>query len=116
MDIATLLETHRKHTLEAIGDDELDDLVARAHDRATTRTLLDMHRANGEMKPIGQADPVATTTNPVSRRIKPGSKRAKERAAKAKVTRLANLAAKRQEEAEKDSGAQDGPTTVGGVA
>jgi hypothetical protein len=95
MDIATLLETHRKHTLEAIGDDELDDLVARAHDRATTRTLLDLYRAgqtpvaNGQV-PVGQAKSAATA----SRQIKPGSKRAKERAAKAKVTRLANLAAK----------------------
>lgn len=106
MDIATLLESHRQYMLELAqepyGDGEtLTPDEARgltwAHDRATTKTLLDLYRqgntGNGEVKPLGQA---ALTTPPPkpSHRVKAGSKAAKARALKAGETRRANLAAK----------------------
>jgi hypothetical protein len=108
MDIATIIENHRRHMLGLVSEQDYESeqelgearsALAIAHDRATTKTLLDVYRtaqsANGELKPLGQAALTAPPPKAVSsRQIKPGSKRAKERAAKAKVTRQANLAAK----------------------
>jgi len=96
MDIATLLESHRKYTIEAFGDDQLDGMLGQAHDRATTKTLLDMYRSgnagNGQ-QPVGQASPAQPATV-TSRKVKAGSKAARQRALKAGETRRKNLAAK----------------------
>src|SRR5579859_7360649 len=117
MDIATLLESHRRHMLEAVANIETDHMddeyVASAHDRATTKTLLDMYRSgnagNGQ-QPVGQASPAQPVTA-ASRKVKAGSKAARQRALKAGETRRKNLALKQQEQVEKDSGAQGSPAT-----
>lgn len=104
-ELARFLEDHRKHTLEEVGDDKLVGVVGHAHDRATTRALLAAWAGTGSNNPLpNQALPLTIGTSAlpsvvVSRRIKPGSKRAKDRAAKAGVTRAANLARKRAEAA-----------------
>src|SRR6476661_9561270 len=105
MDIATLLESHRKYMLaqtatlyEENGEEDAGEALQAlsiAHDRATTKTLLDLYRtgqANGQ-QPVGQAAqlPPATVT---TRRVKAGSKKARDRALKAGQTRRRNLAAK----------------------
>jgi len=117
MDIATLLETHRKHMLELAAtyydkDEEemgMEHLQAleRLHDRATTKTALDLHRDR-------TAPPVLapTTSAPKSRTIKPGSKAAKARALKAQETRRRNLQARQQEDAQV---AAASPSVVGAV-
>jgi hypothetical protein len=103
MDIATLLETHRKHMLELTAglyekgeDGEAGhslQVMANAHDRATTKTLLDMYRA-GTPETITTPAPAPITAATKSRTIKPGSKAAKARAQKAQETRRKNLADK----------------------
>jgi len=127
MDIATLLESHRKHLLDIVSEQDYDseqDLansrfaIAHSHDRATTKTLLDLYRSgqtNGQ-QPVGQASSTTNTVAAASRKVKAGSKAARARAIKAGETRRKNLEAKRREETEKDSGAQDSPTAVGGGA
>ena len=97
MDIATLLESHRRYMLEAVANIETDHMddeyVASAHDRATTKTLLDLYRSgqtgNGEVKPLGQA---ALTAPVPTRGVKAGSKAARQRAIKAGETRRNNRA------------------------
>lgn len=109
MDIATLLESHRRYLLEVAADyvsdaDKTKTIFAMevAHDRATTRTLLDLYRsgvpANGA-QPVGQAALITPIPTP-SRRVKAGSKAARQRAIKAGETRRKNLALK-QADAEK---------------
>lgn len=113
MDIAALLENHRKHMLDLFeSDDHMNGaytVAAAAHDRATTKTLLDLYRqgttsANGEAKPVGQAASVPPPL-PLSRAIKPGSKRAKDRARKAVET-------KRRKAADEAAKAQGGAATT----
>jgi hypothetical protein len=89
------MEDHRQHTLEEVGDQEIETVtvVAHAHDRATTRALL-QHIGGSDNPPA--ASPAASVPNPAlappkSRQIKPGSQRAKARAAKAQETRKRNL-------------------------
>jgi hypothetical protein len=109
MDIATLLESHRKHMLGHIAsvvteDDSEEaiqkamDVVGHGHDRATTKTLLDMYRSgnsgNGQ-QPVGQASPAQPVTATPSRKVKAGSKAARQRALKAGETRRKNLADKK---------------------
>lgn len=103
MDIATLLESHKNYIMELavtsaiapVTDDEKNAL-SWLHDRATTKTLLDLYRSgqtgpNGEVKPLGQA---ALTTPVPTRGVKAGSKAARQRAIKAGETRRRNLAAR----------------------
>src|SRR5579859_4332983 len=99
MDIATLLESHLRHMLEAVANIETDHMddeyVASAHDRATTKTLLDMYRSgnagNGQ-QPVGQASPAQPPAVVASRKVKAGSKAARQRALKAGETRRNNIA------------------------
>jgi len=110
MDIATLLESHRRYMLDHIAsvvtEDDSEDAVQKAmdavghgHDRATTRTLLDLYRqgqpGNGQ-QPVGNAGAAAPVATVTSRKVKAGSKKARDRAIKAGETRRANLAAKAQ--------------------
>jgi hypothetical protein len=120
-DIATLLESHRKHMLESAQAhvdprefERIADAIARDHDRATTKTLLDLYRSGNGQQPIGNAAPLQPVTL-ASRKVKAGSKAARQRALKAGETRRKNLAAKRQEEIDKESGSQGSPATVGGA-
>jgi hypothetical protein len=99
MDIATLLESHRKHMLDLFDSDELQEsytAIAHAHDRATTKSLLEHIRSgnsgNGQ-QPVGQASTAQPITT-ASRKVKAGSKAARQRALKAGETRRKNLAAK----------------------
>jgi len=94
MDIATLLESHRRYIIEAFGDDQLDGLLGQAHDRATTKVLLDMYRSGNGQQPVGQASSATNTVTIASRKVKAGSKKARDRALKAGETRRKNLAAK----------------------
>lgn len=95
MDIATLLESHRRYMLEALqglNNQEVDDIdIEHAHDRATTKTLLDMYRSGNGQQPVGQASATTPAATP-SRGVKPGSKAARQRALKAGETRRNNLA------------------------
>lgn len=106
MDIATLLENHRKHMLAGVDSIEYDSeqerenskfAIAHAHDRATTRTLLDLYRQGGGQAGNGQPVTGSASTTTVaqpSRKVKAGSKKARERALKAGETRRKNLAAR----------------------
>ena len=112
MDIATLLETHRRYMLEVATSSVLEDegqsedenhdtlmAVAIAHDRATTKTLLDLYRSGGTgngQQLVGQASTASNTVTitPSSRKVKAGSKKARNRAIKAGETRRRNLAAR----------------------
>lgn len=92
MDIATLLETHKVHFTELanklVADGSVTELDLNwAHDRATTKTLLDLHRNS---KPLGQDALTTPPPQPVDNRVKAGSRQAKKRAAKAQITRAAN--------------------------
>lgn len=102
-DIATILESHRKYILEHVStlyeNDDAEEAgyglsaMANAHDRATTRALLDMYRNSNP----AATTPIATMVNAAiakSRKVKPGSKAARDRAIKAGETRRRNLAAK----------------------
>jgi len=123
LDIATLLENHRRHMLTIVSEQEYDNedqlaasrfAIMTAHDRATTKSLLDIYRTTNGQQPVGQAAPPSPVVIARSRKLKAGSKAARERALKAGETRRKNLEAKRREETEKDSGAQGSPATVGG--
>jgi len=105
MDIATIIENHRRHMLGLVSEQDYESeqelaearsTLAIAHDRATTKTLLDIYRVtqsgNGQ-QPVGQASP-AQPAAAASRKVKAGSKAARQRALKAGATRRANLAAK----------------------
>lgn len=110
MDIATLLENHRRHMLAGVDSIKYDSeqerenskfAIAHAHDRATTRTLLDLYRTGGGQ--AGNSQPVTgsastTTVAQPSRKVRAGSKKARDRALKAQETRRKNLALKRQDE------------------
>ena len=78
MDIATLLETHRRYMLEVATSSVLEDegqsedenhetfmAVAIAHDRATTKTLLDLYRTSNSTQPTGNAAPPTPITTAV---------------------------------------------------
>jgi hypothetical protein len=86
MDIATLLESHRRYMLAAFEGAVVTD-IASAHDRATAKALLDMHRTATSPP----AEPLAKQN---SNAIRPRSKAARARALKASETRRANLLAK----------------------
>jgi hypothetical protein len=102
IDIATLLENHRRHMLAVVNEQEYDNedelaasrfAVMSAHDRATTKALLDLYRTANSTQPVGNAaapTPIATA----SRKVKAGSKKARDRAIKAGETRRRNLAAR----------------------
>jgi hypothetical protein len=93
-ELAKFLESHRRYTLEEIGDQDLGKLMAHVHDRATTRSLLDIYSGERE---YSSSMPTATAYGDnkqlKSNRIKAGSKKAKERAVKAQQTRRRNRAA-----------------------
>lgn len=104
MDIANLFESHRKHFREEIGyltdQDNVEERdLLYAHDRATTRTLLDLHRS-GASAP----EPVTAPRGGP----KAGSKAAKERAKRAAQTR-----AKRRKDAEAHT--QEAESAAGGA-
>jgi len=122
-DIATLLESHRRHMLESAKahvDPKEYGRVAGAiehdHDRATTKTLLDLYRSgnagNGQQQ-VGHATfSVTNAGQPVapSRKVKAGSKKARDRALKAGETRRKNLAARAdQQQSQSQSQATDTP-------
>lgn len=104
IDIATILESHRKYILEHTADlyDKHEDeeaghalsAMANAHDRATTRTLLDLHRTSNSTQQVGNAVAPTPITTVASRKVKAGSKKARDRAIKAGETRRRNIAAK----------------------
>jgi len=102
-DIATLLENHRRHMLTIVSEQEYDNedqlaasrfAIMTAHDRATTKSLLDIYRTANGQQPVGQAVTGTNTTTVAARRVKAGSKKARDRALKAGETRRKNLAAK----------------------
>lgn len=102
IDIATLLENHRRHMLAIVSEQEYDNedelaasrfAIMSAHDRATTKSLLDIYRTANSTQPVGQSSP-AQSTSITSRKVKAGSKAARQRALKAQETRRKNLAAK----------------------
>jgi hypothetical protein len=105
IDIATLLENHRRHMLTVVNEQEYDNedelaasrfAVMSAHDRATTKALLDLYRTSqGTGQPATATNTVAIAT--ASRKVKAGSKKARDRAIKAGETRRRNLIAKTQQ-------------------
>jgi len=104
MDIATLLESHRKHMLEhtsALYDDSEGEAaghalqaMANAHDRATAKALLDLYRSGNGQQPVGITSTASNVTTVTTRKVKAGSKAARQRALKAGETRRKNLAAR----------------------
>lgn len=106
MDIANLLESHRKHFIGLLNEEPLigDVLVMEhAYDKATVKVLLDLHRTAA---PIPQ--PITKDAAPAPRGgPKPGSKAARERALKAQETRKANAAKKKLEELKGQAAPQD---------
>lgn len=102
MDIAQLLESHRRYMLESAKAhvdlkefDWVGAAIEHDHDRATTKTLLDLYRKENAVgtAALTQTPPVAVETPVKSRQIKPGSKRARDRAAKAVATKQRKAAA-----------------------
>lgn len=102
IDIATLLENHRRHMLAQVDAQEYDTdddransrfAIMHTHDRATTKTLLDLYRTTQNPQPTTATNTV--TIAPSSRKVKAGSKKARDRAIKAGETRRNNLAAKK---------------------
>ena len=110
IDIATLLENHRRHMLAQVDAQEYDTdddransrfAIMHTHDRATTKTLLDLYRTSqGTGQPATATNTVTIAT--ASRKVKAGSKKARDRAIKAGETRRANLAAKAREQESKE--------------
>jgi len=100
MDIATLLESHRRYMLEVVAGKDYDSdaesklSAAIAHDRATTKTLLDLYRQGNSQPTNNTATSANNTVTITTRRVKAGSKKARDRAIKAGETRRRNLAAK----------------------
>ncbi len=101
IDIATLLENHRRHMLAQVDAQDYDNedelaasrfAVMSAHDRATTKSLLDIYRTANSTQPVGNAAPPTPITTP-SRKVKAGSKKARDRAILAGQTRRKNRAA-----------------------
>ena len=99
MDIATLLEAHRAYMLEYINGTGAPPEWA--HDRATAKVALDLHRSGGARESAPAPKRNGSTPGP-----KPGSKAARERAQKAAATRARNRANTEhaQQEAESSAG------------
>lgn len=106
IDIATLLENHRRHMLTVVNEQEYDNedelaasrfAVMSAHDRATTKALLDVYRTSQGTGQPATATNTVTIAPVASRKVKAGSKKARDRAIKAGETRRRNLLAKTQQ-------------------
>lgn len=91
MDIANLLESHRKHFIDLLDEESMIDSlgVEHAYDKATVKTLLDLHRTQA---------PAPADALPDKRGPRPGSKAARDRAKRGAQTRRDNLAKAKLEE------------------
>lgn len=124
MDIATLLESHRRYMLEAASTLYAQDEAAEGvdglnalgnlHDRASVKALLDAHRtASPTLGTYSAAQNVA----PEARGPKPGSKAARARAVKAAETRRRNReAAAQAKDAQEQLTSKSEPYATGAAA